>query len=295
MTLIGILAILLMVGTISSQSYVKKASAFFTPMHGVGSCPAGKVRDWAGICFNKSEAKACINCAPGSAAPAEKPTEAAEKPASTAGEKPEASAQVESNKEDLARMRDFFAHNKSLNDQVLKEGCARTVHTHAYGDCIRYGLQVRELGRNPTFAEKPWFKETGAPPPAGYERPCNFRPEFQSLCGRGHVSMDEVLAKARELEGKGKLVEMHKELEAKEKRAAELRAKHGVAAPTNNTLSWFDTEVEKAEKAEAEKSKSTAAEKPETSAQVGANNEVEKPNAAEVDKHNSTAAENLRH
>ena len=55
-------------------------------------CPAGKVRDWAGICFNKSEAKACLTCEPGSAAPAEKP-------ASTAGEKPEASAQVEANKE----------------------------------------------------------------------------------------------------------------------------------------------------------------------------------------------------
>src|SRR5215472_9712341 len=91
MTLIGILAILLMVGTISSQSYVKKASAFFTPMHGIGSCPEGKVRDWAGICFNKSEAKACLTCEPGSAAAAEKPTEAAEKP--------ETSAQAEANKE----------------------------------------------------------------------------------------------------------------------------------------------------------------------------------------------------
>ena len=73
MTVIGILAILLMVGTVSSQSYVKKASALFTPMHGIGSCPAGKVRDWAGICFNKSEAKACLTCEPGSAAAAEKP------------------------------------------------------------------------------------------------------------------------------------------------------------------------------------------------------------------------------
>jgi len=66
MTLIGVLAILLMVSTISSQSYVKKASAFLTPMHGIGHCPEGKVRDYAGICFNKDEAKACFFCAPGS-------------------------------------------------------------------------------------------------------------------------------------------------------------------------------------------------------------------------------------
>ena len=36
MTLIGILTILLVVSAISSQSYVKKASALFTPMHGIG-------------------------------------------------------------------------------------------------------------------------------------------------------------------------------------------------------------------------------------------------------------------
>lgn len=96
MTLIGILAILLMVSTISSQSYVKKASALFTPMHGIGSCPAGKVRDWAGICFNKSEAKACLTCAPGScAAPAENPktvqveaNKEVEKPTAAGAEKP---------------------------------------------------------------------------------------------------------------------------------------------------------------------------------------------------------------
>ena len=37
-------------------------------------CPAGQVRDWAGFCWDKSVAKACITCAPGSAAPAEKPS-----------------------------------------------------------------------------------------------------------------------------------------------------------------------------------------------------------------------------
>ncbi|MGB6528140.1 MAG: hypothetical protein WBF33_08540 [Candidatus Nitrosopolaris sp.] len=75
--------ILTMVTTISSQSYVKKASASSE------SCPAGQVKDWAGICFNKSEARVCITCAPGSAAASEKPTEAAtEKSASTASEKP---------------------------------------------------------------------------------------------------------------------------------------------------------------------------------------------------------------
>src|SRR5215472_10841700 len=46
-------------------------------------------------------------------------------------------------------------------------------------------------------------------------------------------------------------------------------------APTNNTLSWFDKELEKATASETEKSKSNAAEKPETSAQAEANKEVE--------------------
>src|SRR5215831_10018821 len=77
--------ILMMVATIPSQSYIKKASASSE------SCPAGQVKDWAGLCFNKSEAKACPSCAPGSAAAAEKPKSAAEKS--------EASAQVEANKE----------------------------------------------------------------------------------------------------------------------------------------------------------------------------------------------------
>jgi len=45
--------------------------------------------------------------------------------------------------------------------------------------------------------------------------------------------------------------------------------------PTNNTLSWFDKELEKSTAAEAEKPKSTAAEKPETSAQAEPNKEVE--------------------
>ncbi|MGC2684155.1 MAG: hypothetical protein WA323_20020, partial [Candidatus Nitrosopolaris sp.] len=36
-------------------------------------CPAGEVKDWAGLCFKESEAKACPTCVPGSAAAAEKP------------------------------------------------------------------------------------------------------------------------------------------------------------------------------------------------------------------------------
>src|SRR5262249_54635872 len=58
-----------------------------------GSCPEGKVRDWAGICFNKNEAKACLTCAPGSAAPAEEP-KTAQVEANKEAEKPQASAQV---------------------------------------------------------------------------------------------------------------------------------------------------------------------------------------------------------
>jgi hypothetical protein len=56
----------LLLSVFSSVSYVKKASAS-------GECPSGQIKDWAGICFNKSEAKACLTCAPGSAAAAEKP------------------------------------------------------------------------------------------------------------------------------------------------------------------------------------------------------------------------------
>lgn len=83
MILIGILAILVVV-TISSQSYVKKTSALFSPMYGIGSCPAGKVRDWVGICFDKSLAKACLTCAPGSAALVEKPSHTASEKAKNA-------------------------------------------------------------------------------------------------------------------------------------------------------------------------------------------------------------------
>ena len=121
MILIGILAILLVVTTISSQSYVKKASASSE------SCPAGQLKDWLGICFNKSQAKACPTCAPGSAAAAEKheasarveankevekPTVAeAEKPKSTAAEKSETLAHVEA--------KDLFSEGTKLKQQQL--------------------------------------------------------------------------------------------------------------------------------------------------------------------------------
>jgi hypothetical protein len=64
LAVILLLAVLLL-SVFSSVSYVKKASA--------AECPSGQIKDWAGICFNKSEAKACPTCAPGSAAAAEKP------------------------------------------------------------------------------------------------------------------------------------------------------------------------------------------------------------------------------
>jgi hypothetical protein len=38
------------------------------PAAETGKCSAGKVKDWAGICFPESEAKACLTCTPGSAA-----------------------------------------------------------------------------------------------------------------------------------------------------------------------------------------------------------------------------------
>ena len=56
------------------------ASKFVEPQHGLyhgpfgtggtGHCPAWpeEIRDWAGHCFKRSEAKACLTCAPGSMA-----------------------------------------------------------------------------------------------------------------------------------------------------------------------------------------------------------------------------------
>jgi hypothetical protein len=64
LAVILLLAVLLL-SVFTSVSYMKKASA--------AECPSGQIKDWAGICFNKSEAKACLTCAPGSAAAAEKP------------------------------------------------------------------------------------------------------------------------------------------------------------------------------------------------------------------------------
>jgi hypothetical protein len=79
----AILLFTLLLLSVFSVTYVKKASA-------AGECPSGQVKDWAGICFKESEAKACPTCAPGSAAAAEKsgtPPEksAAEKPVKSTG------------------------------------------------------------------------------------------------------------------------------------------------------------------------------------------------------------------
>jgi len=81
MTLIGILAIIVVL-SIPSQSYSRMKQFVDRPINPV-ECPAGQVKDWAGICWDKSVAKACITCAPGSAAPAENPSPQAAK-ASTA-------------------------------------------------------------------------------------------------------------------------------------------------------------------------------------------------------------------
>jgi hypothetical protein len=72
-----ILAIALSGVLVNSSAVVSQAYAAGGLMslvaHASDQCPAGKVKDWAGICFNKSEAKACPTCAPGSAAAAENP------------------------------------------------------------------------------------------------------------------------------------------------------------------------------------------------------------------------------
>jgi hypothetical protein len=252
--------ILTMVATIPSQIYVKKASALFTPMHGIGSCPAGKVRDWAGICFDKSVAKACITCAPGSAAPAEKPealprvetnkevekptVAEAEKPSTTPsppkGINPEKWAKLSpSQQKGIAEM-ERALNSKSVRDQVMKENCARMSLESEYGDCIRYGLEMREwqekYGENPKSPEaqkhQVWFRPTGAPPPAGFERP---------------------LLKSLSLSNAAK----EKLKEANEYNA---RVEQARTTPTNNTIRWFDKELEKHSADEGEKPNSTAAE-----------------------------------
>jgi len=57
---------------VSPVTYVKKARA-------IDDCPSGQIKDWAGICFKESEAKACPTCAPGSAAAGEKSSTSAPK------------------------------------------------------------------------------------------------------------------------------------------------------------------------------------------------------------------------
>jgi len=48
-------------GILTEKLQIKKPAAE------TGKCSAGKVKDWAGVCFPESEAKACPTCAPGSA------------------------------------------------------------------------------------------------------------------------------------------------------------------------------------------------------------------------------------
>ncbi|HEY6537347.1 MAG TPA: hypothetical protein VIY08_16360 [Candidatus Nitrosocosmicus sp.] len=207
MTLSGIIAILLVTTTISSQFYVQKTSAQFTPMHGMGSCSAGKVRDWAGICFNKNEARACLTCAPGSATPTEKPEASAqvetkkgvEKPTTTEVEKTtttndntpklttaEKQPKISSDQRSQLEQMERVLNSKSVTDKFIKENCMKLGPESEYGDCIRYGLAMQEwkvkYGENPTSPEAqkhhPWFKPTGSPPPVGFEKT---KPRFTSL------------------------------------------------------------------------------------------------------------------
>jgi len=140
--------ILMMVATIPSQSYIKKASASSE------SCPAGQVKDWAGICFNKSEAKACPSCAPGSATAAEKPKSAAEKS--------EASAQVEANKEVEGTM---IKQQHLGNSQIKvenKEIGADVLHTRESGHQQAAASQAKvEHASPPTSKEHTKFALLG--------------------------------------------------------------------------------------------------------------------------------------
>ena len=164
MILIGILAILLVVTAISSQSYVKKASALF----GSGPCPAGKVRNWAGICFNKSEAKACLTCAPGSAAPK-----------STASEKPEALARVETNKE----VEKPTAAEKPIAAPAEKpKSGAPEKHETLAGNS---GYEANDLFPNKsTAAEKPANEAELGIKELPTHTHCQKYPEIGGVCGR---------------------------------------------------------------------------------------------------------------
>ncbi len=137
---ISILGSLLVLVTTSSQSYVQKASA------SSGSCPAGQVKDWAGICFNKSEAKACITCTPGSAA-----ASTTEKPVSnTASEKPTESAGQKKCPEELSNLGLCSTDEKAKKISTEK---ARMIQNSVNDRCVAAGLCKKSVSN--TASEKP--------------------------------------------------------------------------------------------------------------------------------------------
>jgi hypothetical protein len=59
----GLLFVVLVLVSVSSSSYVKKASAIY---FGNGPCPSGEARDYLGICFPIKECKSSLFARPGS-------------------------------------------------------------------------------------------------------------------------------------------------------------------------------------------------------------------------------------
>jgi hypothetical protein len=263
MILISILAILLVVTTISSQSHVKKASASSE------SCPAGQVKDWAGICFNKSEAKACPTCAPGSAAPAEKPT-AAEKPETLArptGITAEKWAKLSPGaQKGLVELQHGLA-NRELGEKVRAYTCKTVVEF--VNSCIQYGKEMErwheKYGENIKSPEaeknRPSFQFVPDVPKKAVElefkggekkivQPGNF---FATVLAHANANKEAEKPTAAEKPEASALVEANKEIEG-----TKLKQQQGFG----NWLAHQLASHAKANK-EAEKAKSTAeAEKP---------------------------------
>src|SRR5215467_3640023 len=128
MTLIGILAILLMVGTISSQSYVKKASAQTNKeVEQARTAPTNNTLSW----FDKE---------------LEKPTAAeTEKHKSTATEKPEKSVLFDVNKEfEHAKVEGTIKQGGKVNNEINKIQCHQGVRREPGMSLYEEGLRTKE-------------------------------------------------------------------------------------------------------------------------------------------------------
>ncbi|MGC2574097.1 MAG: hypothetical protein WA364_21495 [Candidatus Nitrosopolaris sp.] len=115
-------------------------------------CPSGQIKDWAGICFKESEAKACPTCAPGSAAAAEKPSTSTPKiepiKIPPPAEKPRSSPEMPTAEKPVENLNLFSgAHNEESSAPAEKPA----------GTIINAPIEVK---KGPTIDEKPCGKDT---------------------------------------------------------------------------------------------------------------------------------------